>query len=833
MKYSLCKLILSATALGFALASHKAAAQPALPAPTPSSYLLELSQFATHTGLHAIDLASPHNGTGNVYVSAQSGEIFGYDSEGNSLGTFLDLSATTATTGFQAGSFVEGQNGAAFRGLMYFDFHPDFGVTGADGEGKIYTNFKSSSGFGSVDYQASGNGNQYVIAEWQVSASNPNLIDTSTYREVMRLGFAGSNPHAIGEIAFNPLAEPGDDDYGLLYAAIGDAGATGNVPPPTGYIQEIDNPFGKIIRINPLQDGVNSYSVPDNPFDNVIGAAPEVYALGFRDPQTFSFAKDNEGETALVTFDIGAEEREEVNLVRPGANHGWVRMEGTYELDPSRPVFDEANTTLVPPVLEYDHTTGGFAIAGGLVVSDPDDPTFREQVLFGDLVLGKIFHADFDDVLAAEAAGTQATIFESQVSFNENIGTFSEVRGGQSGNRGDARFGTDEAGNVYIVSKRSGTIYATGLVEASVLPDELVLMINREDGSVAIRNPDSDFVATIDAYELGSASGSLSKVGWNSLASQGTPSWQEAANTNNQGLAEFSPDTELALNLEPGSSSSLGMAYQLDVTAAMLAAGFGNEYEDVTFSYSDASSNQLIEANVEYVGEQRQNNLVLEINTNTGKVQLVNESPNSVTVDLYEITSAAGSLNSAFEGVTQNGTPVAGWQTGGNNSANGLAQFFPEPSDGYTIAGGEVFDLGFAFASESEARDLELLFHIIGGDDEGFAGFVRYLDAVAVLFGDADNDLVVAGSDLLAVTNNFGNTGSDDGLLLGDADDDGAVSGSDLLAVTNNFGSVLEASNVEQATSQTVPEPCSHVLAIFAGLLYAANYRRSALRAIS
>ncbi|MGI9429366.1 MAG: PEP-CTERM sorting domain-containing protein [Bythopirellula sp.] len=57
-----------------------------------------------------------------------------------------------------------------------------------------------------------------------------------------------------------------------------------------------------------------------------------------------------------------------------------------------------------------------------------------------------------------------------------------------------------------------------------------------------------------------------------------------------------------------------------------------------------------------------------------------------------------------------------------------------------------------------------------------------------LLFGDADNDQAVAGSDLLAVTNNFGNTGAPNGLLLGDADDDGAVAGSDLLAVTNNFG---------------------------------------------
>lgn len=87
-----------------------------------------------------------------------------------------------------------------------------------------------------------------------------------------------------------------------------------------------------------------------------------------------------------------------------------------------------------------------------------------------------------------------------------------------------------------------------------------------------------------------------------------------------------------------------------------------------------------------------------------------------------------------------------------------------------------------------------------------------------VLFGDADNDLAVSGSDLLAVTNNFGSTGEADGLLLGDADDDGAVSGSDLLAVTNSFGATLSG-GLESGTN--VPEPTSVALVTLgiAGLL--------------
>ncbi len=115
------------------------------------------------------------------------------------------------------------------------------------------------------------------------------------------------------------------------------------------------------------------------------------------------------------------------------------------------------------PVLEYDHDTGR-AIIGGLVVSDPSDASFQSQVIFGDLPTGKMFHADYGAVLAAETAGKQALIFEMLVDIGGSVGNFADLI--DAGGRGDARFGFDEAGNVYIVSKLVNTIYSTGLVLA-------------------------------------------------------------------------------------------------------------------------------------------------------------------------------------------------------------------------------------------------------------------------------------------------------------------------------------------------------------------------------
>lgn len=101
---------------------------------------------------------------------------------------------------------------------------------------------------------------------------------------------------------------------------------------------------------------------------------------------------------------------------------------------------------------------------------------------------------------------------------------------------------------------------------------------------------------------------------------------------------------------------------------------------------------------------------------------------------------------------------------------------------------------------------------------------VRLPGDITVLFGDADNDLAVSGSDLLAVTNNFGDTGAADGLLLGDADDDGAVSGSDLLAVTNNFGNTAGTAGLTSGAA--VPEPTSCCLLAVAGVAGLGAFRR-------
>lgn len=464
------KLLLVCLTLALAIhASPQARATPGLPG--ESKYTLELTPFARHTGENAIDLTHPRDGTGRVFVSTQSGQVFGYSKDGKPLGVFLDL--TKADVGFTYDSPLR----VPFKGLMYIAFHPDYADPAAPGFGKFYTGHQvvvtdEAPDYNTKDFGGLGDSDvRFMLGEWQVDPENPDRIDPASYRRVMLLHFHsyGQMPHALGELAFNPFAQPGDADYGKLYAAVGD-GHNGDYKQPHNLArsQQADNPFAKILRIDPLGNDEKPYTIPDdNPFI-VEGQPTEPYAIGLRDAQAFSFARDLEGQAVLVAFDIGALSVEEINIVRRGGNYGWDRYEGLEMFNIERLIVERPS----PPAVHYgrvfsrrlgEEPKGGgmVAIIGGLVVSDPDDPSFQGQVLFGDLPNGTMMHANYHHMLAVEAEGKQSTPYIMNVKLGDKVGNFADVIGA---GRGDSRFGVDESGAAYIVSKQTDTIFKTSLV---------------------------------------------------------------------------------------------------------------------------------------------------------------------------------------------------------------------------------------------------------------------------------------------------------------------------------------------------------------------------------
>ena len=80
--------------------------------------------------------------------------------------------------------------------------------------------------------------------------------------------------------------------------------------------QELDNHFGKILRISP--DG----SVPDdNPFVGDPDILPEIWSYGHRNQQGLVFAADG----SLYSNEHGPRGGDELNLIKKGGNYGWPK----------------------------------------------------------------------------------------------------------------------------------------------------------------------------------------------------------------------------------------------------------------------------------------------------------------------------------------------------------------------------------------------------------------------------------------------------------------------------------------------------------------------------
>ncbi len=132
--------------------------------------------------------------------------------------------------------------------------------------------------------------------------------DSIVERRSIVVGIPTSHYHAGGALAFGP--------DGMLYATVGD----GRIPP---YAQDSTALIGKILRYR--ADG----SVPP---DNPIPGSP-VWAWGFRNPQGLAWLPDG----TLFAIDHGPSGleiegqrmgRDELNVVRRGANYGWPTVAG-------------------------------------------------------------------------------------------------------------------------------------------------------------------------------------------------------------------------------------------------------------------------------------------------------------------------------------------------------------------------------------------------------------------------------------------------------------------------------------------------------------------------
>ncbi|RYY37393.1 MAG: PEP-CTERM sorting domain-containing protein, partial [Sphingomonadales bacterium] len=389
-----------------------------------------------------IQYVTPARGTNQLFVNDTRGILWATNTAGAAPTAYLDM--RTANVGFtEPGSEA---------GLIGVAFHPNFaGEVTQAGYGTFYTNYTAARGSGTPTYLGNDNASHdNVVREWVVSnpgAATPNIVSS---REVIRIGEFAAN-HNGGTIGFNPTAAIGSADYGKLYIGLGDGGGA-NDPRDNG--QDLTNPLGKILRIDPLAGG--AYGIPDdNPFTGQSGTLGEIWALGLRNPQQFSW--DSSGRMFIA--DIGQAQLEEVNLGVAGANYGWPVREGTFAKMPDKgdtnvytlPI-DDATFGFTYPVAQYDHDEGD-AISSGFLYEGSLVPELRGMYLLTDNTTGRMFYFDPN---AALAGGT-APLSELRLTLGGDPYTF--LTGEGYGGRVDLRLGIDAAGELYMLTKKDGDIF--------------------------------------------------------------------------------------------------------------------------------------------------------------------------------------------------------------------------------------------------------------------------------------------------------------------------------------------------------------------------------------
>ena len=171
------------------------------------------------------------------------------------------------------------------------------------------------------------------------------------------------------------------------------------------------------------------YAVPkDNPFVDLKGARPEVWAFGFRNPWRMSFDRKT-GQ--LWVGDVGWELWEMVHRVEKGGNYGWSIVEGRQPVNTDMPV---GPTPIRAPVFELPHTMSA-SVTGGYVYRGKKFPELEGAYIFGDWETRRIWAARIDG--------------DRLVSLTDLVEPTLRV----------VAFGEDEDGELYFVDYDAGTIH--------------------------------------------------------------------------------------------------------------------------------------------------------------------------------------------------------------------------------------------------------------------------------------------------------------------------------------------------------------------------------------
>jgi glucose/sorbosone dehydrogenase len=354
-----------------------------------------------------------------------------------------------------------------------------------------------------------------VLVEW-TDTNTSNASFEGTARELLRVAL-NTRIHPLGDLSFNPTVRRGDADWRVLYVGCGDGGSGESRLAMRANPQRLDTLVGKILRIIPdptehestsVRSENGRYRIPnDNPYVSTPGARKEIWASGLRNPHRLTWAVDDADprNTRLIANSIGLHTWETVNIIHKGANYGYSLREGNETLlrdnktgplpDVDRLPIQVSDTTgsdtVAPtyPVIEYGHVPdGGDAIGSGFLYRGTLVPALRGKYIFTDITTGRIWYADYKEMLAADDGNPRTMAERHEVAIVWNDSGHSSgggkrtyptmypiaeaayhARGGKDPNlpgqslvsgdgRADAHVAVDAAGELYIFTKSDGML---------------------------------------------------------------------------------------------------------------------------------------------------------------------------------------------------------------------------------------------------------------------------------------------------------------------------------------------------------------------------------------
>ena len=340
-----------------------------------------------------VGVSVANDGSGRIFVVERVGRVKVVDKDGKILPEpFLDLTNINPL-----GSDV--QTGFVEQGLWSIAFDPKF-----KDNGHVYVHYSSLPFNGAS-----------MVVRFTVDKASPNAISKEQTVESAKVLMNIPQPyynHYGGRIAFGP--------DGYLYIGKGDGGWEGD---PLNAGQTLTTHLGKLLRIDVNTEDAPYKTPADNPFakadvpqlmslfgvteeqfDKIrIGAKPEIWAYGLRNPYAFHFGKAGD----LFIADVGQNHWEEINWQpansKGGENYGWRHNQAS-KCHPMTGPDDTCPIVGILPVAEYPHQEpypGATKLdkdwgcsAQGLGVADYAG--MKDTYLVGDWCSGRLFALAWD-----------------------------------------------------------------------------------------------------------------------------------------------------------------------------------------------------------------------------------------------------------------------------------------------------------------------------------------------------------------------------------------------------------------------------------------------------